>query len=154
MTELERCEAAKSKGFTYCAITGNLRGVQGNVITRKHREGYIACHLYIDKKQYKLYGHRLAWYLHHGELPVNSIDHIDGNTSNNKIDNLRDVTHQHNHFNQTTAKGYTWHKQHKKFHAQIRINGKPIHLGYFISEPEARNAYLTAKEKYHPIPSA
>jgi hypothetical protein len=95
--------------------------------------------------------HRLAWYLHYGSLPNNSIDHIDGNRSNNKIDNLRDVTNQQNQWNRTTAKGYVWRKFANKFHARIRLNGRQIHLGYFHTEQEARNAYLKAKEIYHVI---
>jgi hypothetical protein len=150
MTELEKCELAKSKGFTYCPVSGEIRGMYGKVI-RKKNNGYIVCRLYIDKKQYSVKSHRLAWYLHYGHLPVNSIDHIDGNRINNKIDNLRDVTNQQNQWNQTKAKGFCWHKTAKKFQAQIHINGKVKHLGYFHTQQEARNAYLKAKETYHII---
>ena len=153
MTELERCEVAKSKGCTYNPTSGELKGIRGNVIKNKHTQGYIQFRLCVDDKRYYLYAHRLAWYLHYGKLPVNNIDHIDGNTSNNIISNLRDVTKQQNNFNNTKAKGYRWDKNGKKFRAQIKLNGKRIHLGMFNTEQEARNAYLAAKEKYHAIPS-
>ncbi len=151
MTELEKCELAKSKGFTYCPVSGELRGVLGKVLTKKHRYGYIECRVYCATKPFFIFGHRLAWYLHYGHLPINSIDHIDGNRSNNKIDNLRDVTSQQNHWNRTTAKGYSWDKSANKFCAHIGINGKRKHLGLFHTEQEARNAYLKAKETYHVI---
>jgi len=151
MTELERCELAKSKGYTYNHLTGALKGVIGSVITCKHTDGYIYCVVRLDKKPYALLAHRLAWYLHYGELPNNQLDHIDGDKSNNKIDNLRDVTNQQNHFNETRAKGYIWEKRYQKFKAYIKLNGKLIHLGRFDAEQEARAAYLEAKLKYHVI---
>jgi len=84
-------------------------------------------------------------------LPSNYIDHIDGNKTNNKIENLRDITNQQNGFNRTTAKGYSWHKQKQKYISRIRLNGRNIYLGYFTTESEGRDAYLKAKEKYHII---
>jgi hypothetical protein len=51
--------------------------------------------------------------------------------------------------NRKLTKGYSWHKGHKKWVANIRTNKKLIHLGYFILEEEARNAYLNAKLIYH-----
>lgn len=151
MTELQKCELAKSKGFTYCSITGNLKGVRGKVIVGNNSDGYILCKVYVSGKPRNLLGHRLAWYLHHGKLPVHHIDHIDGNTSNNKIENLRDVTNQQNHFNERKAKGYYWHKSTSKFMARIKLNGKHNYLGCFDNEEDARKAYLEAKKKYHMI---
>lgn len=81
----------------------------------------------------------------------NSIDHKNGNTTDNRIANLRNVTHQQNHYNQTTAKGYCWNKKMKKWMAQIQSNGKHIHLGLFDLEEDARNAYLEAKKVHHII---
>jgi hypothetical protein len=80
------------------------------------------------------------------------IDHIDGNPLNNSVDNLRIVSHQENHLNRTTAKGYCFHKSHNKFQAQIRLNGKQIYLGRFDKEEDARQSYLNAKLIYHTIP--
>ena len=39
----------------------------------------------------------------------------------------------------------------KKWHAQIKLNGKSIHLGYFDKEEDAKNAYLKAKLIYHKL---
>ena len=150
MTTLEKCELAKSKGFTYCPVSGEIRGVYGKVI-RKKIYGYTFVQLRYQSKRFFIGGHRLAWYLHYGHLPLNSIDHIDGNPSNNKIDNLRDVTHQQNMWNRRTAKGYTWMEKRSRFKVKIEVNGKSKHIGYFHTEQEARNAYLKAKETYHII---
>ena len=153
MTILERCQLAKEKGFTYNHSTGEIKGVYGKIITNKKSTGYNMVKLDIEGKKYFIIGHRLAWFLYYGHLPVNSIDHIDGDRSNNKIDNLRDVTHQQNQWNHTKAKGYSWNKKSNKFQSRIKINGKLKHIGFFDTEQEARNAYLKAKEIYHVINS-
>jgi len=77
------------------------------------------------------------------------IDHINGNKLDNRVVNLKITTMQGNNQNRTRAKGYYWNKDKKKWHAQIYLNYKNIFLGYYTTEEEARQAYLTAKEKYH-----
>lgn len=42
------------------------------------------------------------------------------------------------------AKGYSWSKNRNKWVAFIWLNGKNKHLGYFIDEIDARNAYEIA----------
>ena len=98
------------------------------------------------------YAHNQDWNIHDSSIN-NFIDHIDGDKTNNDIRNLRVVTHQQNSFN-TRAKGYSWNKQKKKWMAQINLNQKHIHLGYFVTEEEAHNAYLEAKKIYHIMPNS
>ena len=80
------------------------------------------------------------------------IDHRDGNPSNNCIENLRITDGQGNHWNLTRAKGYSWNKPAKKWQAQIKVNGKNIHIGLFDTEEDAHQAYLSAKLIHHVIP--
>lgn len=77
-------------------------------------------------------------------------DHRDRDGLNNQKHNLRIVTHQQNGFNRN-AKGCYFIKRNKKWRAKIMLNSKRIHLGYFKTESEARQAYLKAKEIYHII---
>jgi|TARA_R110000824_G_scaffold40703_1_gene121762 hypothetical protein len=113
-------------------------------------DGYIR--VGINNKLY-LY-HRVVYFLHndawdiHNTSSDNSIDHIDRNRLNNSIENLRVVTNQQNSWN-TYAKGYSFYKATGKYEAYIKVDGKLKHLGYFVSEDDARDAYLNAKEKYH-----
>lgn len=51
----------------------------------------------------------------------------------------------------TRAKGYYWNETKQKWQATIGINYKNIHLGFFDTEEEARQAYIEAKWKYHGI---
>ena len=80
----------------------------------------------------------------------NVIDHRNGIKTDNRISNLRNVSHQHNGFN-TNCKGYYYDKQAKKYRAYIKLNGKSKHLGSFENEEDAHQAYLKAKPKYHVI---
>ncbi len=122
---------------------------------RENLGGYLVTK--INQKEYRK--HRLIyfaynqdWDIHNSCIKTNSIDHIDGDKKNNNIENLRNVTAQQNHWNRTTAKGYCWDNKNNKWRAQIGIDGKCIHLGYFDTETDAREAYLNAKHIYHPLP--
>ena len=107
----------------------------------------------------KYYSHRLAWLYMYGELaqfPETIIDHIDGNRSNNKISNLRKVTHQQNMLNQklrTTnksgVKGVCWHKRDKKWYVRVMNEGLMKNIGYFDDLELAELAAIEARKKYH-----
>jgi len=115
-------------------------------------DGYMRVALCKDGKQNTYKIHRLlgVYFLN---CPLHkSIDHIDGDRKNNALSNLRVVTHQHNQWNQTSAKGYTLHKQSGKWQAQIGVNGKVKKLGLHNTEELARAAYLAAKATLHVIP--
>lgn len=84
-----------------------------------------------------------------GDRHTNSIDHIDEDKINNAVSNLRIVSNGENQQNKKKVKGYYYHKTNKSYMAEISVNKKTYHLGYFKTEIEARNAYLKAKEKYH-----
>ena len=109
----------------------------------------------VVKINYKTYlYHRVVYFLHNNDWDIhnssmdNMIDHIDRNPLNNSIENLRVVTNQENQWNKKDAKGYYLDKW-GKYHAQIYVNCKKKHIGYFVSEEDAHNAYLLAKKKYH-----
>ena len=88
--------------------------------------------------------------------PLNKpyIDHINNDKINNNLSNLRWVTNQENSMNISLScknisgiKGVHFHKQNNKWCAQIRLNGKKIHIGYYNTLEEARIArQLKAKE--------
>ena len=112
--------------------------------------GYINSHgyrcIFLNKKLIKT--HRLIYILHYGDIPNNfTIDHIDKNRANNKIENLRIATYQENNRNKN-SKGFSWSKRHKKWRAKIYINKKCISLGYFETVIDARAMYLKARKIY------
>lgn len=142
----------------YDPETGNLfwkqsRGTKkvGSIAGYFDIHGYVCVKLH--KKQYR--AHRLAWFFHYGEMPVDDIDHIDGNKSNNKISNLRLATEQLNQWNHTKPRvtnstGYLGvSKYRNKYIASIKANYKSKRLGVFDTSELAHQAYLKAKQILH-----
>lgn len=87
------------------------------------------------------------------------VDHIDGNSLNNSLSNLRVCTQSENIQNQRPKKkgmsskyqGVYFAKNINKWRAQARINGKTTHLGCFPTEYEAAIAYNAAVSKAYGI---
>jgi hypothetical protein len=97
----------------------------------------------INRKSYK--EHRLIWVLLNGSLE-NYIDHIDGNTENNKIENLRECSHSENHANvsrrSTNTSGFKGvFKISNRWIAKIMHSGKTHYLGIFKSPEDAASEY-------------
>lgn len=92
--------------------------------------------------------HRLAWLLVFGEMPSCEIDHINGDTQDNRIANLRLATRTENARNKganrasaTGVKGVSFRADKGKFFARIKIGGISKHLGYFSTVDLAAAAY-------------
>ncbi|MCB0627989.1 MAG: HNH endonuclease [Saprospiraceae bacterium] len=91
--------------------------------------------------------HRAIFFYHHGWLPE-FIDHIDGDKTNNKIDNLRMCTHSQNHGNNTkrNTKSSSNYKGVSRnaagnWRARVKAGGEQIYIGSFRSELAAAKAY-------------
>lgn len=85
-----------------------------------------------------------------------AIDHINGNTLDNRKKNLRIVTSQQNGCNRklgsnntTGYKGVTYHKRDRLYQSSIKIKGKRQYLGWFKTAEEAANAYNKASKILH-----
>jgi len=83
-------------------------------------------------------------------------DHKDGNPLNNQLSNLRKCTSSLNQMNRgkqknnkSGYKGVCWHKPYQKWHAQITVNGKRKHLGYFSDILDAVRAYNKEASKQY-----
>lgn len=88
--------------------------------------------------------HRVAWAIHHAKWPDGSIDHINGDKSDNRIVNLRIVDASGNAKNSKmfshNTSGYIgvgWYKAYGKWEAHIQNEKKRIFLGYFDSIDDA-----------------
>ena len=109
----------------------------------------------IDKIRYRL--HRLVWIYHNGDIPNGMIvDHVDGNSLNNQIENLRLATQSQNQHNRkipltntSGVKGVFWYKRNKKWAAQITINNKIKFIGRFDTIEEAEAAVIAARNNLH-----
>ena len=84
------------------------------------------------------------------------VDHIDGNTKNNTIENLRPTTKTQNQWNSKTpntnnsgVKGVSWSKSNKKWHASVRQNGKVVGRKHFDDIMEAKKYVETLRKQIH-----
>jgi hypothetical protein len=91
----------------------------------------------------------------YGEWPNHEIDHINGDSLDNRICNLRDVTSQGNNRNMSLAKtntsgvcGVRYKKDRSKWVALITLNNRQTHLGYYQDFFEAVCARKSAERKY------
>lgn len=94
----------------------------------------------------RLSAHRVVFFLSRGYWPEDMIDHIDGNKSNNRPDNLRDVTAGINQANRA-GRGYNPHGP--GFQARIQSGGK-WYTKTFPDEVSARRWYEDMKDKLYP----
>lgn len=79
------------------------------------------------------------------------LDHVDGNGLNNTRANLRPATNAQNNHNErlraTNTSGYKgvhWVRTNSKWRAEIRIDGRNRHFGYFVDPLDAARAYDAA----------
>ncbi len=122
--------------------------LKGSITTNKHE---YKCHrTSINKKSYVtsriIYkAFNLNWNIDNNSFD-NSIDHINRNSLDNRIENLRVYNSREQSLNRNfviNAKGYYINKK-GKYQAQIGIHNKTINLGYYDTEIEAHQAYLHA----------
>ena len=105
----------------------------------KHKSGYR-----FIKIKNKLYPeHRLVWLYVHGKFPDNYIDHINHIKDDNRLSNLREVTHAENSRNQSArdnslgVAGIYYCKTKGKYISQIKLNGKRVYQRSFHCIDEA-----------------
>lgn len=164
------CETTKSTALrmrlvellSYDALTGVFtRRVDrsnrkaGETAGSLHPDGYLQ--VAIDGRRYLC--HRLAWLYEKCVWPEHEIDHINGDRADNRIANLRDVTKAVNQQNLKDAPrgknsdaplGVTkYSRRAGVWRAQICVDGKQFHIGYFLSQEAAHAAYINAKRRLH-----
>lgn len=109
----------------------------------------------VDGRSYL--ANRLAWFYVHGQWPVLDIDHKDTDKTNDAFCNLREVSRSVNLQNQRRARkdnklgvlGVYWHERDQRYLANIKVGDRRIFLGSFRDLEPAKEAYLSAKRKYH-----
>lgn len=127
----------------------NARFAGAEAFYSVHKDGYLQGNIF----RLKRLAHRVAFALMSGRWPIGEIDHIDGDRKNNRPENLREANRYQNCRNSRSRVGSTsaflgvCRKRNGKWHAQIRIGGRQVHLGYFLDERDAAVAYDKAANK-------
>jgi hypothetical protein len=117
--------------------------------------GYVV--IGINGRLYR--AHRLAWLYMHGSWPSGVVDHKNTNRSDNRIENLRDVTQQVNTQNRKAANANSQSgllgahrsasRSRKQWVARINVGDTEHRLGDFDTAEEAHAAYVEAKRRLH-----
>ncbi len=131
----------------------NGRNANKFALTNHHNMGYRSG--FIERTPYL--AHRVIWFMKHNEWPI-EIDHINGNRADNRIINLRAVTHRQNLRNQRLRKNNTsghngihWFKTRSKWMVLIKVDGISKFGGYFekIEDAVKKRKELDVKYGYH-----
>ena len=121
----------------------------------------------VDKKGYRMVRvdyillkvSRIIYAMHHGDPEERDVDHINQDRSDDRIENLRLVTHQVNQRNQAKHKsnksgftGVSWNKENRKWDARINNEVRKIYLGRFKKKRDAifRRKIAEIAYGYHP----
>lgn len=147
--------------FNYCPEIGELRWRIGS---RRRSAGELAGTAVEKEKGRRVVGfmgktykaHILIWVCQTGAWPVDQIDHINENPSDNRWCNLRAATKAQNmrninitKANSSGSKGVGFHKQSGRWRAYIGVDGKLIHLGLFKTKEEAVKVRCDFSKKLH-----
>ena len=146
--------------LSYCADTGVFTwNIQRGRARVGDVAGYVAKNrLGYEWAQIRLLGvlypaHRLAWLHHYGSAPGGSIDHINQDSTDNRIENLRIATNVENSRNQhmriTNTSGVTgvyWEESSKKWRAEVKVNGIKNRIGRFHDIHEAAEAVVAFRK--------
>jgi len=126
-------------------------GGKAGTLAQTLNKGYFKIQIF-GKKQTV---HRLIWLLFSGHWPKNYIDHINRIKTDNRISNLREVTHKQNSQNRLKSVnntsgciGVCWQKSRNVWHVKIGVQGKRIHIGRFQHLKDAIAARKDAEQKY------
>lgn len=128
---------------------GTIVGCKPKTITRNNR--YVTTK--IKGQHYCV--HRLIYLYHHGRVP-DQLDHINGNTLDNRIENLRPANQSLNMMNRKTfannksgVKGVHWHKRSQKWFVYVDVNKQRKNIGYFEDFDLAELVANEARAKFH-----
>ena len=138
-------------GVLYNKVFRSSHAVAGKRSAHSHAKGYLE----ITLKSKSYLEHRIVFYMIHGYCPE-TVDHINGDKTDNRIENLRAATYSENQCNVPLAsnnvsghKGVSFHKRVKKWRAQISLNKVVKHLGYFETKELAVEFVELARDMLH-----
>lgn len=126
--------------FTRKTNQGGRNGHFGATAGTQSRDGYIYIH--IDRHKYA--SHRLAFLWMAGGWPADQTDHINRVRTDNRWENLRDVTNAQNQYNTGLRShntsghtGVSWDKSRQKWTVHIKAMGAARRLGRYVDKSDA-----------------
>lgn len=106
--------------------------------------GYRRISVQMNGVTRRIQAHRLAFFMTHGKIPQDAIDHINGDRTDNRAENLREATTVTNGKNRCKSvrntSGFTgvyFSKDTNKWRAYVVVSSKNKWLGYYSTAEEA-----------------
>lgn len=149
--------------LAYDPETGEVRWATDsgrcNRIKAGTKAGYVRQDGYIEIRVNRrpVMAHRVAWFLHYGELPECQLDHVNRVRNDNRICNLRAAPENafHNNQNRAVGKnntsgviGVMWYPAKNRWIARIKVKGRSLYLGLFECFDDAVAARKNAELKH------
>ncbi|MCU5510288.1 HNH endonuclease [Bacillus cereus] len=125
----------RKNGDSYDVIVDDDFESHTNVLYKSGSYGKHYFSLWRDGKHKRL--HRVILGIDDPDIVV---DHINGDTLDNRKCNLRACSHLENQKN-AIRKGYTYRKRINKFQVRIFFDGKERSFGFYDTEQEASEVY-------------
>jgi hypothetical protein len=135
---------------SYAAFCMWNKRYANRVAGSRNPRGYIK--IAINKRHN--FAHRLIWLYHYGYMPE-TVDHINNNPSDNRLENLRAATITENRWNSRRIKDTTtnvkgvYKRSDKSYEAHICTNYKRVYLGRFVCKRDAIAAVTAARKALH-----
>lgn len=140
-----------SRGPSWYCNVWNAKNAGNEALASINSNGYKAGSFFGRS----LLAHRVIWAMYRDKWPGTHLDHIDGNRSNNKIENLREVTQAQNALNAKASgssskyKGVSFCNRSQRWVVYCQVNKKSKFGGYFDNEIDAAIAYDSLAKEMH-----
>lgn len=140
-------------GTLYWRVRRSGRCLAGSLAGTQNKDGYLR----VGYQRHYYMVHRVVWEIHNGPIPAGMfIDHVNGDRSDNRIENLRVVSRPINgrnrrmHINNVSGvNGVSFSTRQAKWCAYLYLNRKRFHLGYFDNLEGAKQARLAAQQGHN-----
>lgn len=124
---------------------------------KKNSTKILKQYWWIGYKHKRVYRGKLIYFAYHGQPPKKWIDHINGNSLDDRISNLRESDAAQNCWNTVNRKlknkalpqGVFKPKTCKRYIAKICFRGTIHHLGLYDTPDLASTAYQTARKQMY-----
>jgi len=131
----------KKSGLLFAKIkVGSIKA--GRIVGNQRGDGALS----VSIKGKTILVHRIAWLLHYKEWPQGFVRHINGDKTDNRIENLKCVMPYTDTRGVKEIAGISFVKKTERWKAIIHHNGRQHYLGEYVEKENAVLARLAAEE--------